>query len=531
MTIHRSSRLKLALLSATLACGVAMAPLSAALAASEAVFVMPNSHNGAPTLNPVKTTLDTLAHELIYDRLIEQDSDQSYHPHLAESWESTPDGMLWTFKLRQGVTFHDGEPFNAKTIAWWIPKFAGTDNDYLVAAIDKVEIVDDYTVRFVMKHPDANLLYNLASGFMGVPSPKAYEAAGDSYGITTAVGTGPYKLDHFTTGVETQLIRNDSYTWGSHLAANRGKAHIEKLLLREIVDEAASYLELKTGGVDMVVDVPNALLSQYKGIKDVETKPLPSYGIFYMPINTTAEPFTDIKVRKATALAVNQEEIVSRLYRGVGKPAHTFLISSLPESKIDPKAEIHHDLRAANALLDEAGWKKGANGIREKDGKPLTVKLWTQGDTEFKRMTEVIQAQLKAIGMNGEIGVFDVSSIRDQYKKNQHQLAVRSYGWNNADILDWFLSADRLGYPNVSMWKDAKGEELRKTAMTGSKTMEERIANFKVYHEYVLSQYPVVPIYEPDRTLAYNKTRLTVPEKIRGPKFTAASIIDTKVND
>ena len=281
----------------------------------------------------------------------------------------------------------------------------------------------------------------------------------------------------------------------------------------------------------MVVDVPNALLSQYKGIKDVETKPLPSYGIFYMPINTTAEPFTDIKVRKATALAVNQEEIVSRLYRGVGKPAHTFLISSLPESKIDPKAEIHHDLRAANALLDEAGWKKGANGIREKDGKPLTVKLWTQGDTEFKRMTEVIQAQLKAIGMNGEIGVFDVSSIRDQYKKNQHQLAVRSYGWNNADILDWFLSADRLGYPNVSMWKDAKGEELRKTAMTGSKTMEERIANFKVYHEYVLSQYPVVPIYEPDRTLAYNKTRLTVPEKIRGPKFTAASIIDTKVND
>ena len=132
-----------------------------------------------------------------------------------------------------------------------------------------------------------------------------------------------------------------------------------------------------------------------------------------------------------------------------------------------------------------------------KDGKPLAVKLWTQSDTEFKRMTEAVQAQLKAVGIKAEIRIFDSSAIRDLYKKNEHQLAVRSYNWDNADILDWFFSGERLGYPNISMWNDPKSEELDKRALTESKTFEERIANFKAYHEYLLSQFVFAPIYQP----------------------------------
>ena len=176
-----------AMIALTLACAGTM-PASALLAA-EAVFVLPSSEAGAANHDPIRGTLMTLADALIYDRLVVQGADQGYYPHLATSWEAAPDGMSWTFHLKEGVKFHDGEPFNAKTIEWWIPKFAGTENEYLVAAIDKVEVVDDLTVRFVMKHPDANLLYNLSSAFMGVPSPKAYDAEGTNYGVTVAVGT------------------------------------------------------------------------------------------------------------------------------------------------------------------------------------------------------------------------------------------------------------------------------------------------------------------------------------------------------
>jgi peptide/nickel transport system substrate-binding protein len=131
--------------------------------------------------------------------------------------------------------------------------------------------------------------------------------------------------------------------------------------------------------------------------------------------------------------------------------------------------------------------------------------------------------------MDAEITVFDSSAIRDQYKKNEHQLAVRSYTWNNADIIDWFFSGQRLGYPNISMFNDPKAEELDAKALTGSKTLEERIANFKAYHEYVLSQFPFAPIYQPVQNVGYNKKHLKLPEKIRGVQLESQSFIDMEV--
>jgi peptide/nickel transport system substrate-binding protein len=518
---------------ALLALGVSSAaalPIGSA-AAADAVFVLAANQNGTPVLDPIKASLVNLADKLIYDCLVQQAEDQSFHPHLATSWEVTPDGLTWIFHLKAGVTFHDGEPFDAETIRWWVPKFAGTENAYLVEAIDRVEAVDPLTVRFVMKHPDANLLYNLSSGFMGIPAPKAYDAAGADYGTKVAVGTGPYRLEKFTTGVETVLKRNDAYRWASALSKNAGPAAIETLTLREIGDPSTAFLEMRTGGVDLVVDVPPAVVPRYQTLKNVTMTSMPGFGIFYMPINTTVEPFTDPKVRKATALSIDRKEIVDNLYAGKGKASTTFLLASLPEAKVDPKLELAFDPKAAAALFDEAGWKRGADGIRVKDGKPLTVTLWTQSDTEFKRMTEVIQAQLKTAGMKAEISVFDTSAIRAEYKKGKQQLAIRSYGWNNADILDWFFSGERIGYPNISMWKDPVAEEMRVKALKGSRTLDERIANFRAYHEYVLSQVPFAPIYEPVQTIAYNADRLSLPATIRGPQFAAPSILDITVKN
>jgi peptide/nickel transport system substrate-binding protein len=134
----------------------------------EATFVMSSNEVGAPTYDPIKAAMLNVATSLIFDRLVVQDADQSFHPHLAESWSQMPDGMEWTFKLRKGVKFHDGEPFDARTIAWWISRFAGTDNEYMVGAIDKVEVVDDHTVKFHMKHPEPAVQFlQLLHGYSG----------------------------------------------------------------------------------------------------------------------------------------------------------------------------------------------------------------------------------------------------------------------------------------------------------------------------------------------------------------------------
>jgi peptide/nickel transport system substrate-binding protein len=512
-----------------MACAGAVISVTPAIA-QDAVFVINAREAGAPTYNPIKGTKLNVGNNLIFDRMVVQDADQSFHGQLATSWESAPDGMSWTFKLRKGVKFHDGEPFNAKVIEWWVPKFKGTENAFMTEAIDKVVIVDDHTVKFLMKNPDPSLLLNMATSFMGIPSPKSYEALGDKFGVTAAVGSGPFKLESFTIGQQTKLVRNDDYRWASNLSSNQGPAKIKRLTLREISEESTAFLELKTGGVDMLLSVPTDFMPRIEAEKSLKAIVMPGTEVFYMPINTSVAPFTDIKVREAVALAVNQKEIQMSLFGGLGAVANNFLVSSLQESKINPKFNISYNPDRAKKLLDEAGWAAGPGGIRVKAGTPLTVKLWTQNGTQFKRVTEVIQAQLKAIGVNAEITVQDPASINAMYKKKtDHQLAVRAYDYTNADILDWFFSGTRLGYPNVSMWSDPKAEELNAKAMKGSRTWEERVANFKVYHEYVMSQFVFAPIYQPTQSFAYSQARLKVPDTIRGIKMATQTIMDIEV--
>lgn len=516
-----------------LAAGLAMAPIgfSTPVVAQEATFVFATNEVGVPSYNPVTATLTNAAFTLIFDTLIAQDDDLSFHPYLAESWEEAPDGMSWTFHLKPGVTFHNGRPFNAAAVVKWIELFRASENAYMIDAVGSVEAVDDVTLKFVMKTPEPNLLFNLSSSFMGIPDPDAITELGEDFGISEAPGTGPFKLESFTQGQETVLVRNDDYAWASPLSANKGPAHIARLTFREIAEDSTAFLELKSGGVDALMAIPTDYLGEIKAEPTLAVAEMPGQEVYYMAINVTKAPFTDIKVRQAAALAVNQKEILDNVFAGYGMEAHNFLISALPESKLPADADISYDPAKAAALLDEAGWVMGADGVRAKDGQRLTVALWTQSDSIFRRLTEVVQAELKAVGFEAEITTFDSSTIKDQYKTGEQQLVVRSYVWPNADIVDWFFSGERLGYPNVSMFNDPKAEELRVEAMTGSATQEERIANFTAYHDYVTRQFPYSPIYQPVQNMAYNKDRIEIPAEINATQITGVVMVDVKVKE
>ena len=508
--------------------GLGLSGTRAWTANNETVLVLPASQAGCANYDPIRGTYINLGAGLIYDRLIEQDVDLSYHPHLAESWESASDGMTWTFKLRAGVKFHDGEPFNSETIKWWIAKFVGTENEYMIEAIDHVDIIDGHSFRFIMKRPEPNLIFYLSSLFMGVPSPKSFDAAGDSYGVTVAVGTGPYKFESFIVSQETVLVRNDDYAWASPLSQNQSAPHIQRFVLREIPDASTAFLELKTGGVGILLDLPSEYLPKLQADHDIEFRTLPGLGITSIKFNVLKPPFTDIRVRQATALAVDQSAVLKGVYNGIGKEAHQYLVGSLEESKVGEEFEIHFNLDKANQLLDEAGWARGTDGLRQKDGTALSVDLWTRSDTEFKRIAEVVQAQLKAVGMKVAISVFDAGTLNDQLKKGEHQLVVKHYDWLNADELDWEFSASRIPYPNISMWNDPKSEELNDIAMHQSKTWDERVANFKKLHQYLLSNFLFIPLHEPAQSIAYNSKVVSVPEVIRGSELQQATIVDMR---
>jgi peptide/nickel transport system substrate-binding protein len=499
----------------------------ASVAAEKVLYVSGDPNElGVTTFNPIKVELSHDAMWLIYDRFIEKDLQGNYHPGLVESWDISEDGLVWKMKLKKGVKFHDGSPFNAEVAKWFLKEMETGPSAYMVAAIDRVEINDPHTITMYMKQPEPNMLFNFSQTFMAVPSMEAYKKYGEDFGIKHVVGSGPFKYESWKPGDSLTVVKNPEYTWGPGFAKNKGPAKIDKVVYREIKDESTRFLELKTGKLDVLFSVPSMFLEKVKQDSNLDVVRLPGVVLFHMVMNTQSEPLNDVLVRKGIALAVNQDSITKNVFAGAGQPAHTYLIASLPSSKVPEKYQIHHNLEAAQAALEEAGWKSGSDGIRvDKDGKRLELKMWAKNESTYRRVSEVIQAQLAKVGVDAKITLLDPSTIRTQLRKGEHQLAVRSYNWENADILEWFLNSKRMGYPNAAMWHDNESDYLMQKAMTRSRSMVERVANFKEYHNYVLSQYVWAPIYLPDQIFAVNK-RVSLPDPLVENRMVGATILD-----
>jgi peptide/nickel transport system substrate-binding protein len=497
-------------------------------AAAEKVLNVSGDPNelGVTTFNPIKVELSHDAMWLIYDRFIERDSDNKYYPGLAQSWDISPDGLVWKMKLKKGVKFHDGTPFNAEVAQWFFKEMATGPSGYMVAAIDRIEINDSHAITIYFKQPEPNMLFNLSTSFMCVPSMEAYKKYGEDYGIKYVIGSGPYKYESWKPGDSLTVVKNPDYTWGPGIAKNKGPAVIDKVVYREIKDESTRFLELKTGKLDILFSVPTMFLPKVEQDSKIDVVRLPGVVLFHMVMNTKSEPLNDLNVRKAIAMAVDQDSITKNVFASAGKPAHTYLISSLPSSNVPREFQIYHDLEAANAILDKAGWKKGSDGIRtNEDGQRLELKMWAKNESTYRRVAEVVQAQLAQAGIDAKITLLDPSTIRTQLRKGEHQLAVRSYSWENADILEWFLNSKRMGYPNAAMWHDNESDYLMQKAMTRSRTMEERIDNFKEYHKYLLSQFVWAPIYLPDQIFAVNQ-RVMLPKPLLENRLVGATILD-----
>ena len=465
------------------------------LAAEKALTISLDPGNaGQDSFNPFTTNKTSNIYYLVYDRLVEMGADGIIYPHLLESWNVSDDGLAVTFTLKNGITFHDGSELNADVLKWFLENLAEGNSKYMVAAVESIDIKDNLTVVLNLSRPDPNILYNFTSSFTGIPSKAAIEKYGEDFGRKHVVGTGPFEFVSWKTGDEIVLKKNPDYQWGSPLSDNQGPAKVDTVVFKEIEEASTRFLEFQTGGVDILEDAPTLFLKKLENNDKVKIITMPSSRNYHMVMNIKDELLADVTIRKAIALAVNQEDILQGVFQGAGTPAYTYLIDRLPARKVDEKYEIHYDLQAAKAILDKEGWKAGSDGILAKDGKRLSLSLWSKSDSAERKIAEMIQAQLSKLGVEIQIEQFDPSSIRAEFNKGEHDLVVRSYDWDNADILEWFFNSTRLGYPNVAMWHDNESDYLMQKAMTRSKNSDERVVNFKEYHEYLLSQYVWAPI-------------------------------------
>lgn len=337
---------------------------------------------------------------MVYEPLVKYERNGSIKPCLAQSWAVSPDGLAWTFSLKRNVVFSDGTPFNARAVKMNLDAVLKNGGRHtwleLVSLITKVQVLDELTVRVVLKKPYAPILQDLAlvRPFRFL-APSAFPADGDTSGkIKAPVGTGPWTLAATRLGEYDVFRRNERY-WGV-------KPAVSTVTVKVISDPNTCAMGFETGELDLIYGDDQISLDTFDRFRHDSryvTGLSPPMGIRTLALNTRRGPTRDIAVRLAIQHAVNKDSIVRGIFLGTVKRADTLLPGSLPYCAVDVRPYTF-DPALAGSILDKAGWvKKGRQRYHAKSGTPLSLDLCFVGKSVIeKSIAEVVQANLQALG-------------------------------------------------------------------------------------------------------------------------------------
>ncbi|MDO5695690.1 MAG: ABC transporter substrate-binding protein [Eubacteriales bacterium] len=345
---------------------------------------------------------NNIACNLIYETLVSYE-DGEIVPKLAESWDWKDDGKTLVFKLKEGVTFSDGEPFNAEAVKKVLdfdhsnPNFAGIRG---VAEIKSTEVIDEQTIAIHYENPSKFYLNAFCfQNVLGMPSPKVF-TEGNFETFSKNVGTGPYVYEEFKSGDYTRFVRNENY---------HGDApYYDEVIIKYIPDASSRLQALQKGEIDLIYgsdlisydDFENA--SHMDNVTGVVNENISLTK--NLILNPASEGLKDLEVRQAINYAINKKDIVDSLTYGNEEVAESLFSKTTPYSDVTYEEDYHYDSNKANELLDHAGWVRNeSTGIREKDGKPLKLQYVYWPDLSLAKETALsIKTQLKEVGIDVE---------------------------------------------------------------------------------------------------------------------------------
>ena len=348
-----------------------------------------------------------ITQDMVYDGLVSYGENGEIKPMLAESWTISEDGKTYTFKLRPNVKFSDGSAFDAKNVVKNFDTIFSKENKSkhswfaFTNHLKSYRAVDDLTFEIVLDTPYTATLYDLAMirliRFLG---DAGFPEGGDTMkGIKAPIGTGAWVLKEHKNNEYAVFVRNEYY-WGEKPAAS-------EIIIKNIPDSETLALQFESGDIDLIYG--NGLISldrfnsyrQDNGKYTTATSNPMSTRMLLM--NTTSSILGDLNVRKALNHAVDKESIAKNIFDGIEKPADTIFAPNVPHTNV--KLEKYgYDLAKAEAMLDEAGWKKGADGIREKNGKKMVLSFpYISSKVTDKSIGEYIQGEWKKIGIQVEL--------------------------------------------------------------------------------------------------------------------------------
>ncbi|MGI6684168.1 MAG: glutathione ABC transporter substrate-binding protein [Bacillota bacterium] len=426
----------------------------------------------------------------MYNNLVRFNSEMKLVPDLAESWDVSEDNLTWTFKLRQGVKFHDGTPFNAEAVKVSFERVlnpdTGSPRRSVMEIIDKVEVVDENTVNITTKTPCGSLLQQLAHPVAAIISPTALETYGEEYS-SHPVGTGPFKFVEWKIGEELIMERNEEYF--------DDPPQVAKVYFRVVPEDATRSLLLESGSADIAMRLPVTEVERLEGNADISLSESDTVMTMYVALNNNKGALKDTRVRQALNYAVDKSIIVNDILGG---------LATVADAPISPYTwgyasigTYSHDVEKAKQLLAEAGYADG-----------LDLELWTPVGRYLMdtQVSENLQAQWAEAGINVKIRQWEFQALMSEVKKGEFDMVLLGWSPSTGD-------ADQGLYPvfHSSQWPPASNRAHYNNA-TVDKLLEDakvevdsdkRAELYKEAQQIITDEAAWTFLYYPKQALAY----------------------------
>ncbi|QEY20723.1 ABC transporter substrate-binding protein [Psychrobacillus sp. AK 1817] len=427
----------------------------------------------------------------LYDTLLKLDDEGNIVPNLITDYQIVGDGKEVIFNLKEGEKFHSGKPVNAEAVKLSFERLVESSPFSTNAGdIDSIEVISEHSFKITWKNQFAPFFINATTSFLAPIDVSALDEKGEGFEKNPS-GSGPLKLSKINRGDSLVYEPYKNFDW------NDGGPGFDSVKFRFIPDEETRILEFKKGNVDVLLNVPYQYIEDLEKDSEVTIERVPGDVLSYLGWNNKLPIFQDKKVRQAIAMAIDRDSIIDNTLNGEAKA----VFGPLPKAafgyseKIETMAHEKYtrDTEQAKKLLAEAGWKEtNKDGVAMKDGKPFAVDLWVDDDPANQRAAQVIQNQLMEIGIKINISVKESATIIEQTPKGAHQMLLWSFGWPDADVLNFLLfgkeKSKRLHYENEEIYSilDKAAIEMDQDA---------RLKLYEEAMEMLVEESPFVPLY------------------------------------
>ena len=470
------------------------------------------------------------------DSLTDQDPETGkIVPWLAQSWQISPDGKTYTFKLRDGVTFSNGKKLDAQAVAdnatGWIATVKATNGaaygSSYIQGLTGAKAVDASTVEFQLKQPNSSFLQATSTTNLAITDPAEFALTpAERCTGKGVIGSGLFVLDHYSPKVETVLTKRAGYNWGSELSENRAEARLDKVVFNYVAEDSVRTGNLTSGAIDIAwprnpFSPQDETLIERSGAK-VEQRSLP--GVSYtLYANTAAgRPLSDLKVRQALNKAIDRKTYATTIF-GADYPVVQGPFSTTTPYFTAEDAKLAYDPAAAQQILDAAGWTVGADGIRVKDGKQLNIEypigIGAAG-------AELLQAQLKKVGINLTLRTLTTAQQATYLTEGAYDLTSTYFTRADPGALQFILNPDVANSKALARNAAVPADTTQFQALfakaiqtTDEKQTEQAYADLQ---DFLIDQGITIPLFE-------RVQKAGVSNKVHGFAFTSESFL--KLND